>query len=564
MNRKSRREFFGSALGLAAAAGPAVRGQGRQARTAPFEADLILLNAKIYTVDDRQPRAEAFAVKHSRFIAVGKSDDVRNLRGRGTQVLDASGTTVVPGFIDAHSHPAWGGIEELMSVNCDLRSIADIQEALRQRVLTTPPGHWVTGFKYDDTKVRDGRRLTIEDLDAVAPEHPLQIKHRGGHLSWYNSKAFALAGVTVETRDPEGGKFYKRDGRLDGCVAEKANEAFYKVIPMTATPEQLRDGVALISKRMTAAGLTTVHEAECSPEFLGAYQDAYKADQLQFRVYILVQGYAPIYGSLKSASVRGGLGDEWLRIGGVKFLADGSAQERTMRMSTPYVGRPDDYGILTMTQQEIDQAADDADRHGFQIGIHANGDVAIDMVLKAYERVKARGPREPYRPRIEHCTLVNPDLLARIRKVGAIPTPFYTYVHYHGDKWVEYGEDKLRWMFAHASFLEYGIPVAGGSDYIPGPYEPMMAFQSMVTRKDYAGRVWGANQKITVTQALRICTSNGAYASFEENIKGSITAGKLADFVILEKDPHETDSDHLKEIKIVRTVVGGKTVFQAA
>ena len=232
-----------------------------------------------------------------------------------------------------------------------------------------------------------------------------------------------------------------------------------------------------------------------------------------------------------------------------------------MRMSTPYVGRPNDYGILTMTQEEVDAAVDDADRHGFQVGIHANGDVAIDMVLKAYERVAARGPsRRPYRPRIEHCSLINPDLLRRIKAVGAIPLPFATYVHYHGDKWAEYGDEKMRSMFAHASFLEYGIPAAGASDYIPGPYEPMMALQSLVTRKDFAGRTWGANQRITVDQALQVYTMNGAYASFEEHVKGSITEGKFADFVVLEKDPHEVPPDELKAIKVVRTVVGGKTV----
>jgi predicted amidohydrolase YtcJ len=389
----------------------------------------------------------------------------------------------------------------------------------------------------------------------------VQIKHRGGHLSWYNSKAFAAAGVTVNTPDPQGGVFVRRNGQLDGCVEEKANDVFTKIIPKKATPDQYRAGVALISKQMTAAGLTSVHEAECSPEYLAAYQDAYHAGEMRFRVYILVQGYAPVFKTLTSGGLRGGVGNEWLRIGGAKWLADGSAQERTMRMSTPYVGRPNDYGILTMTQEELHAAAEEADRYGFQMGVHANGDVAIDMVLNAYERIKARGPRRtPYRPRIEHCSLVNPDLLKRIKAVGAVPTPFYTYVHYHGDKWVEYGQEKMQHMFAHASFLEYGIPAAGASDYIPGPYEPMMALQSLVTRKDESGRVWGANQRITVEQALRVCTANGAYASFEENEKGTITAGKLADFVVLEKDPHETDPDALKETRVLRTVVGGKTV----
>ena len=231
-----------------------------------------------------------------------------------------------------------------------------------------------------------------------------------------------------------------------------------------------------------------------------------------------------------------------------------------MAMSTPYVGRPDDYGILTMTQQEIDEAVEDAHRHRFQIGIHANGDVAIDMVLNAYERVQRIAPRPDPRHRLEHCTLVNPELLARIEAAGSIPTPFYTYVHYHGNKWSEYGEERMQWMFAHRSFLDYGIPVAGASDYIPGPYEPLMAIQSMVTRKDMEGRVWGPRQKIGVDEALRICTLHGAYASFEEHVKGTIAAGKLADFVVLESDPHDVDPDRIKHIAVARTVVGGRTM----
>ena len=169
-------------------------------------------------------------------------------------------------------------------------------------------------------------------------------------------------------------------------------------------------------------------------------------------------------------------------------------------------------------------------------------------------------PRADPRHRIEHCTLVNPELLRRIKAVGAIPTPFYTYVHYHGNKWLEYGPEKMRWMFPHRSFLDYGIPVGPASDYTPGPYEPLMAIQSMVTRKDFAGRVWGPNQKVSVDEAIRICTLNGAFASFEEASKGSITAGKLADFVMLAEDPHDVDPDEIKNIEVARTVVEGRTM----
>lgn len=316
-----------------------------------------------------------------------------------------------------------------------------------------------------------------------------------------------------------------------------------------------------ISQMLTAAGLTTVHDAGASADKVRTYEDCFRNGDLRHRVYMMIRGDAVVK-AFYASGMYTGFGNEWIRVGGIKFTADGSASERTMRMSSPYVGT-DDYGILTMTQEQIYAAVDDAHSHGFQVGIHANGDVTIEMALNAYERALAKWPDPDRRHRIEHCTLVNPDLIRRIKAIGAIPTPFWTYVYYHGEKWAEYGDDKLRWMFAHRSFLDAGITVPGASDYGPGPFEPLMAIQSMVTRKDYKGRVWGPNQKVTVDEALKIATMNGAYASHEETIKGSIAPGKLADFVVMEKDPHDVNPDEIKDIKIVRTVVGGKTAYQS-
>jgi len=567
MPKHTRREFLESSAALAALVGVGsgfMSGERLCSSDQDVKSsgpDTVVLNGRVYTVDDTQPVVEAFAVKADRFVAVGSNQDIRNLATRDTTVIDAGGMTVTPGFIDAHSHPAYGGIFELVQVNCDLRSIPEIQAALRARAATTPDGEWVLGFKYDDTKVREGRRITREDLDQAVPNHPVQVTHRGGHTSWYNSMAFELAGITAETPDPPGGKIYKDGDQLNGLVAELARRPMQRLIPSDTTREQRQNGVRLITELMSAAGLTSVTDAGTSVDYATAYQDAYVAGELCCRVYMMMSA-GRTYEGVKSAGLYTGIGDEWLRVGGVKFLADGSASERTMRMSTPYVGRPDDYGILTMTQDEIHEAVEEAHRSRWQIGIHANGDVAIDMVLQAYERVQRQWPRPDPRHRLEHCSLVNPDLLRRIKAVGAIPTPFYTYAHYHGNKWVEYGAAKMQWMFAHGSFFEYGIPVAAASDYIPGPFEPMMAIQSMVTRKDIDGRVWGANQKITPDQALRVCTINAAHASFEESIKGSISAGKLADFVILAEDFHDVDPDTIKQIEVVRTVVGGKTVYE--
>lgn len=556
MSEVDRRQFLG--LGAAAAAAGLATGcaSGSGDGSAP---DLIVVNGNVLTQDDAQPNAEAFAIRNERFVAVGSTSDVRNLAGLNTTVLDASGMTVVPGFIDAHSHPSGAGLNELRNVNTNLGSVARIQEALRERAASTPPGEWIVGFMYDDTKQEEGRPLNRMDLDAVSTEHPIVVGHRGGHTGVYNSKAFELAGVTAETRDPFGGHFYREDGELTGKVAERARAVFD--VPSGSTPEERARGVGVICQKMNASGLTSVHQAGTSRSDFIAYQDARANGDLSLRMNLMARGAT--FPALMQAGVRTGMGDEWLRIGPVKFAADGSASERTMAMSTPYAGRPDDFGILTMTQDEIHEVVEQAHRAGWQVAIHANGDVTIDMVLNAYERMASEYPRADARHRLEHCSLVNPELLRRIADGGYIPAPFYTYAHYHGEKWIEYGEEKMEWMFAHKSFMDYGIMVAPASDHSPGPYEPLMALQSMVTRKDFSGRIWGGSQRVTLDQAMKICTMHGAYASHEEGVKGSITSGKLGDFVFLAESPYDVDPDRIKDIQIVRTAIGGRTVYEA-
>jgi len=528
-------------------------------------ADLIVINARVLTSDPAMPRAQAFAVRDGRFLAVGSTADVRNLAGAGTRVIDAARMTVVPGFIDTHNHPR--GVTELYDVNANVRTIEALQAAIAKKVAVTPPGFWVDAYMFDDTKLAGGRRLHRRDLDAVSTQHPIGVHHRGGHTGWYNSMAFDLAKVTKDTPDPTGGRFFRdADGTPNGWVAELATDVFDNVGKReTFTPEQQRErrrkGMAHMSSLYTATGLTTVHDLSATSENIRAYEDVRAAGELKHRAYLMIRGDA--YPKLRDAGVYTGFGDDWIRVGGVKYAADGSASERTMRMSTPFVGT-NDYGILTMSQQDVHEAVDDAHTHGWQIGIHANGDVTIDMVLTAFERAVAKWPHPDRRHRIEHCSLVTPSLIARIAKTGSIPTPFWTYIYFHGEKWENYGDEKMQSMFAHKSFLDAGIRVPGASDYGPGPFEPLMALQSMVTRRDFRGKVWGANQRITVDQALAVATINGAYASYEEKVKGSITAGKLADFVMLEKDPHDVPPDTIKDITVVRTVTGGRTVYSAA
>lgn len=543
------------ALGIASCAkkSPAAAG---------VKATLVVHGATIHTGDKGRPIAQALAIFNDRILAVGSDAELEGLMGAGAPVIDGRGLFVFPGFIDAHSHPA--AIQEVYGAIVSFTTVAEIKTAMREKAAATPPGFWVEGFMYDDKKLEGGRGVTRADLDEAVPDRPAIIRHRGGHTGVVNSRAFELAGISDASPDPAGGRFYREDGRLTGRVAETALYVFDKIgerTPVTRAMQQ--EGVKRVSKRMAAAGVTSVTNAWGDFDEIVSYQDARAAGELSFRMCFMPGGASPVYSALKAAGLRTGFGDEWIRIGAVKYAVDGSASERTMRMSTPYEGRPDDFGILVMDENQVLDVVNDARDAGFQIGLHANGDVAISMVLDAYERVLKEKPLADPRWRIEHCTLVNNSLLKRIKAVGAIPAPFYTYAHYHGDKWNEYGDEKLSRMFAHRSFLDYDIPVAPASDYPPGPFEPLMAIQSMTTRKDLNGKVWGENQKINVAEAIDICTKNGAYASFEENLKGSLTPGKLADFVMLARDPFAEPPDTIKTIPVARTVLGGKAVFEA-
>lgn len=551
MNEQPRREFLRSAASFA------LLPLGRT------EAELVLWNGNIVTVDDAQPRARAVAIAGGRFLAVGSDADVLNLASARTKKIDLGGRTVVPGFIDGHAHVASSGNLHLKQVDCDLRSIEAIVTALRERAAKTRPGDWVLGFKYDDTKTAEGRPLSLADLDGVSRDHPVYVEHRGGHTAYVNPRALALGGISEATPDPPGGR-YDRDpatGKLTGRIAENAREPLDRLIPATLTRDDRREGVRIISKMMTRAGLTSAHDAFGAPEDLQAYQDARESGDLGLRVYCSI-GWQFV-GKLIEAGVRTGLGDERVRVGFMKGVCDGSISERTARLRDPYVGRPNDRGILVTPEAELYERLRPVHAADWQIGIHANGDEAIDTVLRVYERLQHERPRRDPRFRLEHCTMIDDALVARIKALGAIPTPFSTYAYYHGEKMREYGPERLDRMFALRSFLDAGIRPTQASDYPPGPFEPMMALQSEVTRTDMKGTTWGAKQRITVEEAIRVGTLHGAYASYEERLKGSIEAGKLADLVVLGRDPLKENPSSLVSIPIERTMVGGAWVFEA-
>ncbi len=470
-SRHNRRQFINTATAsLAALAGAPPLVESVDASQAPqprgaggTDPDLVVINAKVYTMDPGAPRAEAFAVSDGRFIAVGSSGDVRNLAGKRTQTFDAKGMTVVPGFIDCHNHA--GGevlLNEVLVGNpfeVEFVSIRSIIGKLRERAQQTPPGTWVEGYFFDDTKVSDKRLINMRDLDEVSSDHPVIVRHRGGHTYFYNSKAFAMAGVTKDTPNPMGGTYDKdASGNLTGRVTDRASAPFNKVgTRRSYTPAEAearaRDGVAHISKQFARYGLTSVHHEGGN---LPAMQDVRARGELKHRISYEVNGRS--LEAMISAGIQSGFGDEWIKLGATsEHTVDGSFSERTMALSTPYPNVTPPYkGNVTETQETLNEWVERVHRAGIQVNCHANGDVAIDMYLTAMERALKLLPRANARPKITHCTMLNPSLIARMKAMGAVPALFTTYAYYNPDKFVYYGEEFMKNAMAFRSLIDAG------------------------------------------------------------------------------------------------------------
>lgn len=550
MKRLSRRTFI--AAGLTASAAAFARWDTRP--------DTILHNGRILTMGMREREVKALALAGSRVLAIGTSKEMLALAGPTTRRVDLGGRRVTPGFNDAHSHPCDSGVQLVTQVALEMDSIEAVQAAIRAKAAATPAGEWVVGFLYDDTKTP--RPLDRADLDAAAPDHPVVVQHRGGHTAFVNTRALAILKVDEDTPDPEHGQYFRdAAGRHNGRVAENATDAIFAIAIKPPTRDDYRKGAALISKIFASRGITSSCEADGHPETLQGYQDARDAGELLGRFYTHID-YDDL-DKMIAAGVHTGLGDEWVRVGAVKLFADGSISERTALISEPYVGLGDFRGVSRMTREELYVAARKSYLAGWQVGTHANGDVAIDMVMGVYEQLMREFPRRDPRFRIEHCTLVNADLVRRIAAAGVIPTPFAGYVLFHGEKMHFYGEERLKHMFAMRDFIDAGIKVAPGSDYTASPAEPMLWLRSEVTRTDAAGRVWGANQRITVEEAIRCSTVNGAYATFEEHIKGTLEPGQLADLVVWDHDLMAIDPMSFTNVKPERTMIGGRWVYEA-
>ncbi len=531
-------------------------------------ADLALINGKIVTIDESESIEEAVAVKFGLIVAVGKDDEIRGFIGEGTTVIDLKGRTVIPGFIDSHCHMTSTGGSNMLTVDLSeesgVRSIADIQDKIAEKARTTPKGEWILGVREDDSKLSEKRHPTKWDLDVATRDHPVFVSTVGGHFYMVNSKAFEMASITKETPDPVGGRF-ERDpetGELTGGVHEKAMNVFMpKGYSGIEPPRDIAaEGAKQILMANAAAGLICVSDMVSKPQ-IRAILDLKNRGELPIRVRMDVT--IDLFPELEKLGIYRGLGDDWARITGLKFFFDGAISARTAAVSEPYLHRPNFYGVMATTKEIATKTIMDAYEAGYRISAHANGDRAIDMYLDIIEEAQERYPRKDPRNRDIHCTVVNPEIIARIKKLGILPTIFGPYPYYHGDKILPaFGEKRLEWMFAARSFLDAGVKVSAHSDHSAAPYSPLMGIHALVNRETKAGKPIGQSQKISVMEALKLYTINAAYHSFDEDLLGSIEVGKYADMVVLGRDILTVPQENIMDIPIDMTMIEGKIAYE--
>ena len=535
---------------------------------AAWAADAIYVNGVVITVDASKPYAEAFAVGNGRFEAVGSNAEIRRLATPQTRVIDLHGMTVTPGFNDVHLHPVgvydedspyytpWLGPEKIHSMD-------DLIAALKRKAAKTPPGELVSGSRYDDVKL--GRHPNRHDLDKVSTEHPILISHASGHVIVVNSYVLQASGITKDTKDPPGGSFDRDpDGAPSGVVREAARRLLTRVTSRAGEPSvplqnevqgYLRCFRGYAERGITSAGIAGGNSA--SFHLYEAVRDAGGPVRMAF---MFSEGNFP---QVKDLGLLSGFGDDRLRFSSIKVFHGNSMSGRTCWLSEPYSDQPGYFGIPpARSQQDLDKAFQEMHDAGFQIATHSNGDREIDMVLTAIERAQVKNPRPGARHRIEHASVMTQALLDRAKRDGVILV-FHSYMWEHGDKLASYGEKRLAMIHPYRTAIDMGIHVAGHSDSTVSAADPLLRIQDMVTRKGSNGIAYGANQRVSVEEAIKVWTLDGAYATFEEKTKGSITPGKLADFAVLRKDPRKVDPDHIKDIVVDATYVGGARVWQA-
>ncbi len=529
-------------------------------------ADTIIINAVVHTMDKTQPTAEAVAIYANRIVAVGATKDIRKLAGPNTRTIDAKKRLLLPGFNDAHTHFMSGGFQ-LSSV--DLRDADSPQEfAARIKAFAEklPQGRWITGGDWDHERWSEAQLPTKELIDSFTRDTPVFVNRLDGHMALANSLALKLAGVTRQTLDPPGGVIVRdKSGEPTGVLKDAAQSFVWKVIPEATFDEKLAAARAA-SNYAARLGVTSVQDVSAGTD-VGVYQALLDRGELKTRIYAVAP--LPQWERLARTGVRAHFGSEMLRVGGLKGFSDGSLGSTTALFYEPYRDDPSTSGIAgdeMYPEGAMLKRVAEADRAGLQVMIHAIGDRANDLILSIYEQVERENGKRDRRFRIEHAQHLRPQDIPRFARDQVIAS-MQPYHAIDDGRWAEkrIGKERAKTTYAFRSLLDAGVTLAFGTDWTVAPLNPLLTVYAAVTRRTIDGKNskgWVPEQKISVEETVRAYTVGSAYAEFQENVKGTITTGKLADLVLLSRDIFKIDPKEIENVKVVLTMVDGRVVYQ--
>jgi predicted amidohydrolase YtcJ len=535
-------------------------------RPALAAADLIVTNARIYTVDDARPTAAALAVKDGRVQYVGSEAEVLALRGPSTRVLDAHGNTVVPGIVDGHAHLLGLGFS-LANVNlADTRSYDEVIRRVVERLPGTAPGRWIQGRGWDQNKWGDTRFPTHEALSRATPNNPVALERIDGHAILANAAAMKAAGVTAATKDPTGGRLERTAaGEPTGVFVDNAKSLIERVIP-SPSKDEVRQATLAAIKEAQRFGLVGVHDAGEPREVIDLFEDMARAGEFGLRGYIMISDDSATIAHYFARGPQSALYDGHIWIRTIKLYADGALGSRGAALLDPYSDDPNNSGLLLSPPEHIKDVASRALEHGFQVATHAIGDRGNRIVLDAYEAALAGQPTTDHRFRIEHAQILNFADIPRFAKLGVIPA--MQAVHQSSDMtWApnRIGYARSLGAYAWRSLLNTGAIIPNGSDFPVERVNPLFSFHAAVARtddNDWPPGGWFPAEKMTRDEALRSLTIWPAFAAFQEHVMGSLTPGKYADFVILDQDIMQIPEQMILKTKVVATYIGGKSVYE--